>query len=443
MASARITVIGLWHLGCVVSTALAHLGHNVVGTDFDSETVRRLQQGQPPIYEPDLTEMMARQTRDARLSFAGSCAEALAGADYVFITFDTPVDDNDQSDLGPIERALDTIARHARGQIEIVIMSQIPVGTCRRLAQRLRQQAPALRFHLAYQPENLRLGEALKAFLQADLIVVGAEDEAAASHVLELYQGIESPHVTMSWDSAEMVKHALNTFLATSISFVNELSNLAEVAGPDMRDVVRALRLDRRIGKHAFLSPGPGFSGGTLARDVQTLRGLGRQYGLPTPQLDATLAVNAGRLTGIVEKIRRLCGEGKGRRVGLLGLTYKPGTSTLRRSNSLALARLLLSEGSKVRAFDPQVREPQPETEGIEICSDPYEAAREADAVVVMTPWAEFKDLDFTRLSACMRRPVLLDPHNCLDDRKARTAGLRYCGTGIPEASRAAHEVAP
>lgn len=430
---ACIAVVGLWHLGCVVSAALAHLGHSVAGTDFDSEVVSGLQRGRPPIYEPGLKELISEQTREGRLGFHSSCQDAFADAEYIFITFDTPVDDSDQSDLTPVERALEAIVTHARAGVQIIIMSQVPVGTCQRLAQRLRGRSPAPACTLVYQPENLRLGGALQAFLHPDVIVVGAEDEGVARQVLRLYDGIEAPRLTMSWNSAEMAKHALNAFLATSISFVNELADLAEAGGADVRDVIRVLRLDRRIGPHAFLNPGPGFSGGTLARDVQALRCLGECVGCPTPQLDATLSVNAVRLPNLVGRIRRLCGPVKRLRVGLLGLTYKPGTNTLRRSHALALARLFLQEGNQVRAFDPQVLEPQPVTEGIALCSDLYQVAERADVIIVATPWPEFKKLDLPRLCRAMRQPILIDAHNCLNDQQARAAGFHYCGVGIPE----------
>lgn len=429
---ACIAVVGLWHLGCVVSAALAHLGHTVTGADFDSEVVRRLQQGVLPIYEPGLAELMAEQVRKGRLAFGSAFQEAFADAEYIFVTFDTPVDESDQSDLTLVKSALEEIATYAREEVQIVVMSQVPVGTCQGLAEWLRERAPCLSFTLVYQPENLRLGEALKAFFHPDLIVVGAENDVVAGHLLRLYEGIEAPRLTMSCNSAEMAKHGLNAFLATSISFVNELADLAEAAGADVRDVVRVLRLDRRIGPHAFLNPGPGFSGGTLARDIQTLRCLGEHVDCPTPQLDATLAVNAVRLPNMVDRIRRLCGHLKGLRVGLLGLTYKPGTNTLRRSHALALARLLLQKGSEVRAFDPQVHEPQAETEGIVLYSDPYQVAEHADAIIVATPWPEFKRLDLARLRGVMRQPTLIDAHNCVDDRDARKAGFRYCGVGVP-----------
>ncbi len=429
---ARIASVGLWHLGCVASAALASLGHTVCGTDPDAEVVHNLQQGVLPIYEPGLAALMAEQTRQGKLDFRCSPWEAFEKAEFIFLTFDTPVDENDQSNLTPLESALQEIARHVSRAVQIVVMSQIPVGTCQRFAERLRELAPQLPFSLVYQPENLRLGEALETFLRPDFLLVGAQDKAAAGRLLRLYDGILAPKLVVSWSSAEMAKHALNAFLATSISFANELADLADLSGADVRDVVRTLRLDRRIGEQAFLSPGPGFSGGTLGRDVQTLRGLAERAGRKARQLDATLAVNASRIPDLVARLRQVCGPLGGLRLGLLGLTYKPGTSTLRRSHALTMARLLAQEGAEVRGFDPQVAEPRPETMGILICPNPYQAAENADGVLLATPWPEFQTLDFARLGRVMRRPVLLDAHNCLDDRKVKEAGFRYCGRGIP-----------
>jgi len=442
---ARLAVAGLWHLGCVAAAGLAKLGHTVCGTDFDPQTVRKLQRGAPPVFEPGLAELIAEQIGEGRLRFAFSCPEAIADAEYVFVTFDTPVDENDQSDLTAILSAFDAIVEDAPHGVEIVVMSQVPVGTCRQLVERLRTRAPRLWFDLVYHPENLRLGEALHNFLHPDFLLVGADDEEAADRLLRLYAGVSAPSLTMSLTSAEMTKHALNAFLATSISLANELAGLAETCGADMRDVVRALRHDRRIGAHAFLDPGPGFSGGTLSRDVQALRRLGEQFGRKTSQLDATLAVNREQLSRLLEKIYSACGGLRGRRVGLLGLTYKPGTNTLRRSHALALARRLLEAGAQVRAFDPQLGEPTVETDGVTLCADPYQAAESADAVLLMTPWPEFKRLDLARLRRAVRQPVLLDAHNFLDDRAARVAGFHYCGVGIPEqaAARAGSGVAP
>ena len=430
---ARIATAGLWHLGSVVSACLASLGHTVRGTDPDAERVRDLAAGTPPIFEPGLAVLVAEQMGAGRLAFTPSCREAFADAEFIFVTFDTPVDDDDQCDLSPIEKTIREIAAHARSGAIIVLMSQVPVGTCGRLAAELRLRAPQLDFTLLYQPENLRLGEALDTFLRPDFLIFGAEPPTDATRWERAYEGINAPHLVMRWASAEMSKHALNAFLATSISFVNELADLAEVCGADIREVTAALKRDRRIGPHAFLRPGPGFAGGTLGRDVQALRALGRRSGRNTVHLDATLAVNRSRLERVAETLRQACGGLAGKRVTLLGLTYKAGTNTLRRSHAIELARRLAAEGVEVAAFDPQVREAQEETRGIRLCDDVSAAASGADALVLLTTWPEFRALDWNHLRSLVRCPLIVDAHNFLDDAAARQAGWRYWGLGIAD----------
>ncbi len=430
---AKIATIGLWHLGCVVSAGLASLGHTVRGTDPQRETVRNLQRAMLPIHEPGLLEFMTTQSRQGRLLFVDTSREALEGAEFIYVTFDTPVDDHDCSDLNPLVAALEEIAQHGAPTATIVIMSQVPVGTCDVFAEQLRRLAPKASFRLVCQPENLRLGKALETFLQPDFLLVGAQEESAANDVLALYGSLQVPKLMTSRNSAEMTKHMLNAFLATSVSFANEIADLAEVCDADIRDVVRVLRLDRRIGEHAFLNPGPGFSGGTLGRDVQTLRHLGASEHRPTPHLDATMKVNESRMSGLLAKLEREYGSLSGLRVGLLGLTYKPGTSTLRRSRALELAALLLSKGVSVRAFDPMVHTATDKTGAMLLCADAYRAADGADAVIVMTAWPEFQNLDLPRLKRSMRRPLLLDIQNSMDARAVRAAGLRYSGVGVAE----------
>jgi UDPglucose 6-dehydrogenase len=434
---ARIATVGLWHLGSVVSAALADLGHTVTGMDPDSETVRQLQQGIPAVREPGLPELIAEQAKLGRLTFVLTAREAFAAAEFIFLTFDTPVDEQDRGDLSPVEACLKQIAQHASSRATIVVMSQVPVGTCDRFAEELHRLAPHASFSVVCQPENLRLGEALSVFFQPDFLMVGvavgAEGESAAARVLDLYGDMQVQKLVVRRNSAEMAKHALNAFLATSISFVNELAVLAEVSETDIREVVRVLRLDRRIGKYAALNPGAGFSGGTLGRDLQTLRRLGARNNRKTLQLDATVAVNDSRLQCLIATLRGECAALPGLHIALLGLTYKSGTSTLRRSRSLELANMLLVSGASIRAFDPMVLEARPETHGIVLSPDAYQAAEGADAILLMTPWPEFQKLDLARLRKVMHLPVLVDAHNWLDVERARAAGFRYFGVGIPK----------
>ena len=429
---ARIALIGLWHLGTVAAAGLARLGHTVCATDPDPQIVRCLQRNDPPLYEPGLAEALSFQVAQGRLRFDSDPRTAFSGAEYTFITFDTPVDENDQCNLSPIIAAIDSIALNTGGPLIIVLMSQVPVGTCRTLNARLRARASKLDFQLVYHPENLRLGDAMKTFLMPDFLVVGAETPSTADRLIALYAGVESSVLRMSWESAEMAKHALNAFLATSISLVNELADLSELASADMRDVVRVLRADRRIGPHAFLNPGPGFSGGTLGRDVQALRHFARAHDLATLLLDAALAVNQNRLARIVHHLAQACAGLRGKRIALLGLTYKPGTNTLRRSHTLALATLLREQGADVVAFDPRITSARPETRDIALAASPQQALAGADAAVLCTPWPDFKNLDLASLRREVRRPLLFDCHNFLDDAAARQAGWDYWGVGIP-----------
>lgn len=443
---ARIAVFGLWHLGSVVAACLAALGHQVRGVDFDAAAVTALAAGRAPVFEPGLDELLARHicsessqryATSGRLAFTTNPHEALSDAEAVFVTFDTPLDAGDEADLTPIDWAIAEISASASQPLTVVVMSQVPVGTCRRLADRLRQRSRAGQFTLLCQPENLRLGQAIENFLRPDRVVVGAEDRAAAAKLEPLYPGIPGERLIMSWESAELAKHATNAFLATSVSFANELAGLAEVAGGDIRDVVRVLRADRRIGPQAFLSPSPGFSGGTLGRDVQALRRLGKHAGRPTRVLDAALAVNQSRLSDLFEKLSRLVGgELRGKYIALLGLVYKPGTSTLRRSHAVEFARRLAEAGAIVRAFDPKA-EAAAVTEAtggaITLCSDACEAVSGADAAVLLTPWPEFRALDWSRIRCAMRRAAVLDAHNALDESVLRQAGFVYAGVGIAE----------
>jgi UDPglucose 6-dehydrogenase len=433
---ARIGLIGLWHLGTVAAAGLASLGHSVRATDPDGRTVAALGRGEPPIFEPHLAEAVAIEQRAGRLQFVATVEEAVEGADAVYVTFDTPVDDNDRSDLTPILEAVEAIigaARKIPRGVLIAVMSQVPAGTLAQLQARFAAE-PELGARLIYQPENLRLGRALETFLAPDFLVVGAGEPDDAQDFLRLYRGITTHFLPMSWESAELSKHAVNAFLASSISFANEVADLAEASGADVREVMQVLRRDRRIGPQAFLDPGPGFSGGTLARDLQTLRGLGARASLPTRLLDATLEVNRARLARLADRVADACGGLRGATIALLGLTYKPGTSTLRRSASLEFAARLARAGARVRAHDPQVRVECPETRGVTLAADPYEAARAADAVVLMTPWPEFRTLDFVRLRASLARPVLVDAHNFLDRGAAGAAGLAYWGVGLGRA---------
>jgi UDPglucose 6-dehydrogenase len=345
-----VCVVGLWHLGCVVSACWAEQGHRVVGADPSVPVIKALHAGKPPIFEPALEDLVRKNLVEGRLGFATSVAEA---ARFAFIAFDTPVDDDDQSDLAPLERALDTLAPALERGAIVVVSSQVPVGTCRRWRERLRAASPHGEVDLVYSPENLRLSEAIACYLHPDRIVLGADDAATAARVSELFAPMTAPVLAMSLPSAEMAKHALNGFLAASVSFINEIATLCEASGADVLAVAEALRTDSRVGRRAFLSPGFGFAGGTLARDVQVLKETGKAAGAATPLLDGVLDVNRRRAGLVLRRLTDVLGGLAGRAMGVLGFTYKAGTSTLRRSVAFEVIASLVCAGARVQAFDP------------------------------------------------------------------------------------------
>ena len=438
----KICVIGTWHLGCVVSACLSEMGNIVYGVDFDKKIITNLSKGVPPIFEPKLEQLIKKNIKKDRLKYVHNFQSALKEADYIFITFDTPVDNKDKSNLTPIYQACTKIAKYITTTSPyIVISSQLPVGTSRALVQFIRKKNPKLFPTILYNPENLRLGKAIDIYMSPDRIIIGAENKSDAKKLISLFNRIKSPKLIMSLESAEMVKHALNSYLAMSVSFINEIANICEFCLANISDVVRGLKSDQRIGEKAFLNPGLGFAGGTLARDLQVLLSLGRKNKIETKIIKAALDVNHKRIKHVLKRIRKQFPKLKGLRGGILGLTYKPGTSTLRRSISLELANEMLQNGIKVKAYDPMVPVwPVNELhrKNILLCKTPYEAARDSQFLLVATEWPEFKNLDFSQIRRLMlaknskkQAPVLIDTKNMLDPSMLTQKGFHYLGTGI------------
>jgi UDPglucose 6-dehydrogenase len=410
---ARVAVFGAWHLGSVHAACLAELENHVVATDLDPAVVAGLKEGRPPLFEPGLAELIRKHLESGRLAFQLPDDRALGEVDVIFIAADTQVDDDDRVDLRPVEELADRAARVVARNVPVVVASQVPVGTTERLVARMRQLS-GRDLAAVHMPENLRLGSAIENFLRPDRLVVGAADTVAADAVVALY-GLKVEVLRMSVRSAEMAKHALNGYLATLVSFSSELSDLCEASGADAYDVDRALRTDRRVSPKAPLRPGFGFAGGTLGRDVQSLRRLARQHRLPSALMDGVLSVNRARIGHLVGRLRSLVGPLEGKTVGLLGLTYKAGTDTLRRSIALEIARELCAAGSAVRAFDPMIRSLPATAPDITLAPDALGAARGAHALILTTDWPEFAKLDWSLLGAAMRRPLVFDLKGLLD----------------------------
>lgn len=423
---AEVAVWGAWHLGSVHAGCLAELGNRVRATDLDPRIVAGLRQGKAPLYEPGLDEMLGKHIGTGRLTIHPPDDPELGASDAVFITADTEVDDEDRARLASVESLAETAARTVRRDGPVVVASQVPTGSTERLVARMCEISGRV-LRPVCMPENLRLGTALADFLLPDRLVIGSGDGAAADAVLALY-GLDCPVLRMSVRSAEMSKHALNAYLATLISFASETADLCESVGADAHDVERALRADRRVSPKAPLRPGFGFAGGTLGRDVQALRALARAHAVPSRLMDAVLSVNRDRTPRLVGHLSRALGGLRGRAVALLGLAYKPGTDTLRRSAALEIARELDAAGARVSAFDPRVVKLTSSAPPITLAADALGAARGADALVIVTEWPEFAGLDWARIGAAMRRPLVYDLKGLLDPA---TAGIELRRIGV------------
>lgn len=427
-----ICVVGGWHQASVMTACLAELGHSVCGVWPDHEVIAGLRAAEPPVHEPGLDALIARHVASGALQYTTSFAEALDGADLAYLAIDTPIAADDSPELEVVFDCARDIGRAMTTDgLMLCVSAQVPVGTCAELARAVETGSGGRRCTVAYVPEFLRLGAAIETFRVADRFVIGCDDARSADRIAAVYEPLGRPIVRMSVRSAEMAKHANNAFLAASVSFINELSNLCEATGANVDDVARAMKLDRRIGPHAFLSPGLGFAGGTLGRDVRALQHVGRGHGMGTGVLDAVMAVNSARPGLVVSRLRSALGELRGAHVAVWGLTYKPGTSTLRRSVALEVVADLVAHGARVRAFDPIADLTEPEKlPDFDVAEGPYDAAEGADAVVLLTGWPGLADMSLHELRGRMRTPLLLDTRNAFDAETVAAAGIRYLGVG-------------
>lgn len=423
-------MVGGWHQAAVLAAGFAELGHAVTGVWWEAGVVAALSRGAAAVREPGLDELLRRGIDSGRLRFTTDFAQALAGAEVTYLALDTPVADDDSPQIEPVMDAASRVGRGLSNDLIVCVSAQVPVGTTERIGMLIARES-GRSCPVAYVPEFLRLGTALETFRQADRIVIGCDDAHAAEVVAGLYSPLGRPIVHMGVRSAEMAKHASNAFLAASVSFANELAALCESAGASVDDVTRAMKLDRRIGARAFLSAGMGFAGGTLGRDVRSLQHLGRDAGVATPMLDAVMTVNEGRAALVVARLRGVYGDVRGLRVGVWGLTYKAGTSTLRQSVALRVVEELTGAGAEVRAFDPWAdfggAEDVPD---FALCESALDAAEGADAVVLLTEWPELAEVDPEELRRRMRRPLLLDTRNFLEPAALVAAGVTYVGIG-------------
>jgi UDPglucose 6-dehydrogenase len=431
----RVCVLGLWHLGSVTAACLAELGHQVIGVDFDAARVAALNAGAAPVFEPGLEDLLRRGLSSGRLRFARLEA-GLPAADLVWAAGDTPVDDEDEADaefvIAQIERALPEM----NADSVLLISSQLPVGSIRRLEQAAAARGAPVR--VACCPENLRLGNAVSDFLHPDRLIVGVRCEADRQFLSGLLSPIARSIEWMSVESAEMTKHAINAFLATSIAFANEIAGICESVGADAADVERGLKTERRIGPGAYLSPGGAFSGGTLARDVALLGRTSLEHEIATPLLSAVLPSNNLHKQWARRKLRNHCADLSQTTVAVWGLTYKVGTDTLRRSLAVELCDWLVNEGAAVRVHDPMAKDlPERWSASVTRLSDPLEAAMGADALVIATGWPEYRQVSADQLLARCGDLLVLDANRSVPQLAAQPQRLKYFAVGMADQDRA------
>ena len=425
-----ICVVGSWHLASVMSVCFAAAGHTVIGVDDDIEAINSLAAGRPTVFEPKLKSLLTRNIKAGRLSYTTDFAKALDRVSVVFLAIDTPIT-ADGVDLTPIRNATRRIAESAKQSYILVISSQVPVGTCETLAQLANETNPQAKCDLVCNPEFLRLGGAIDLCRRPDSIILGADDFESAKQVERIYEPYKSPVLIMSLREAEMVKHAANAYVANSVSFIGEICQICDEVGADTYQISKALRLDRRIGKYAYVKPGLGFNGGTVARDVKVLLKLARSVNADAPLLDAILAVNQRQNRQIVERLRGIFGDLDGVEVGLLGLTYKARTSTLRNSLTLQIADQMRQEGVQLKAYDPIIPPGSLDAASkIKMCRSMIEAAEGSDALVIMTDKDEFMGLELSTAANVMRNRVLVDAVNLFDRKQAVAAGFTYVSIG-------------
>jgi UDPglucose 6-dehydrogenase len=435
----RVTVLGAGYVGLVSGACFSDFGHVVTCVDKDAARIDRLNAGRIPIFEPGLEAVVARNVAGGRLFFSTDAAAALRGSEVVLIAVGTPSRRGDgHADVSYVLDAAREIAAQLDSFAVIVTKSTVPVGTGDQVEEVIRKLRPAADFVVVSNPEFLREGAAIDDFKHPDRIVVGTEDERARAVMRELYRPLfinETPILFTSRRTAELIKYATNTYLATKVTFINEIANLCEALGANVQDVARGMGLDRRIGSK-FLHAGPGFGGSCLPKDAAALVATAQQHGIPFRIVEAVIAANQVRKGQMVDKILAACGGSvRGKIVAVLGLTFKPNTDDMREAPSLVVLPALAKLGAEIRAFDPAgMAEAGKLIPGLKTAPDPYACARDADAIVILTEWDEFRALDLARIRAAARTPLIVDLRNIYRSADVAAKGIRYVSLGRPDA---------
>jgi len=430
----NICIIGTGYVGLVTGACLAEFGMNLICVDNDLQKVDLLKRGKVTIYEPGLENLVAKSVREGRLRFSSNIEEGVKSSLVIFIAVGTPPREDGSADLRFIEEVAKEIAHWMDGYKAVVMKSTVPVGTARWLKELIQKhQTQPVPFDIVSNPEFLREGSAIEDFMRPDRVVIGAESEQAMAIMKDIYSAlylIETPFILTSLESAEMIKYATNSFLATKVTFINEIANLCEKVGADVHHVAKAMGLDGRIGKK-FLHPGPGYGGSCFPKDTRALSRIAHEKGYTFRILDSVIQANEIQKQRMVKKIKEMVGDLKGKTIGILGLSFKPNTNDIRESSSIAIIQGLLQMGAKVKAFDPAaMEEAKSVLPKVEYGQNAYDVAHGADALVLVTEWNQFRRLDLLRIKTLLKEPNFIDLRNVYDPPHMKKLGFRYCGVG-------------
>ena len=432
---AKICVIGTGYVGLVTGTCFSDMGHRVICLDINEKRIEKLNNGVMPIYEPGLKQIVDQNVEAGRLNFTTSYKQALENTEFAFIAVGTPSSIDGDADMQYVKMAAETIASHLDHPIIIVNKSTVPVGTGDWVSEIIKSlnggKTPP--FSVVSNPEFLREGSAVNDFMEPDRVVLGSTNREAAEKVADLYEALRAPIMITDLRTAEMIKYASNAFLATRISFINEIANICESLGADVKEVARGMGMDKRIGP-SFLDAGLGWGGSCFPKDVKALAHMAETRGSHPQLLQAVMDINQNQRKRAVQKVTKALGSLQGKTIGLLGLSFKPNTDDIRDAPALDIARMLLEAGAAVQAFDPQAMEiSKKEIPQLQLRKNPYDVAEGADALILATEWNEFKSLDFERIKANMKGNVILDGRNIWDGQELHEMGFSYYGIGVPQ----------
>ncbi|MCX7858629.1 MAG: UDP-glucose/GDP-mannose dehydrogenase family protein [Chloroflexus sp.] len=431
----NICVVGTGYVGLTTGVCFADLGHSVTCIEIDLHKLELLRSGKSPIFEPGLEELQERNMRAGRLRFTDDYAVGIPEAEFIFITVGTPMGEDGAADLTYVKAAARSIGKYLRSGSIIIDKSTVPVGTGDMVENIIAEHAgPDVKFDVVSNPEFLREGSALSDFFKPDRIVLGAKNREAAQRVAALHETLGAPIIITDLRTAEMIKYASNAFLATRISFINEIAQICERLGADVREVARGMGADKRIGPH-FLEAGVGYGGSCFPKDVLALYHMAASAGCHPQLLQAVMDINTDARKRFVKKVETVLGDLNGRLIGVLGLSFKPNTDDMREAPSVDIINALLKKGARVKAYDP-VAMPRAEEllPTVTFTATAYDVAKDADALLLVTEWNEFKQLDWQRIKRYMRQPVVIDGRNLYDPREMRSLGFIYWGVGRGEA---------